>query len=112
MTPEAIILQSSPVITIGYIMQVIFSLAIVVALIYGLAAVLEQHPTLGLALLDHLDPLFPYVCHLVPAHYHRLFFTAHRHRHPAGAARLRPDRSRSLPDGLYHVARLAGGQSE
>ncbi|OGB89219.1 hypothetical protein A2625_04995 [candidate division WOR-1 bacterium RIFCSPHIGHO2_01_FULL_53_15] len=37
MTPEAIILQSSPVITIGYIMQVIFSLAIVVALIYVIA---------------------------------------------------------------------------
>ena len=37
MTPEALVLQSSPIITAGYVMQVIFSLAIVVALIYAIA---------------------------------------------------------------------------
>ena len=37
MTSEALILQSSPIITAGYVMQVIFSLAIVVALIYAIA---------------------------------------------------------------------------
>lgn len=34
MTPEALVLQSSPVISVGYIMQVILSLAIVLAIIY------------------------------------------------------------------------------
>lgn len=37
MTPEALVLQSSPIITVGYVMQVLFSLAIVVALIYVIA---------------------------------------------------------------------------
>lgn len=34
MTPEALVLQSSPIITAGYVMQVLISLAIVVALVY------------------------------------------------------------------------------
>lgn len=34
MTPEALVLQSSPVITVGYVMQVLISLAIVLAIIY------------------------------------------------------------------------------
>ena len=37
MTPEALVLQSSPIITVGYVMQVLISLAIVVALIYVIA---------------------------------------------------------------------------
>jgi flagellar biogenesis protein FliO len=37
MTPEALVLQSSPIITVGYFMQVLLSLAIVVALIYLIA---------------------------------------------------------------------------
>ncbi|MBN3033185.1 MAG: FliO/MopB family protein [Candidatus Saganbacteria bacterium] len=37
MTSEPLVLQSSPIITAGYVMQVIFSLAIVVALIYVIA---------------------------------------------------------------------------
>lgn len=37
MTPEALVLQSSPIITFGYIMQVLISLGIVVALIYLIA---------------------------------------------------------------------------
>jgi flagellar biogenesis protein FliO len=34
MTPEALTLQTSPIITFGYVMQVIFSLAVIVAFIY------------------------------------------------------------------------------
>lgn len=34
MTTETLVLQSSPIITAGYVMQVLLSLAIVVALIY------------------------------------------------------------------------------
>ena len=34
MTPEALTLHTSPIITLGYIMQVLLSLAIVVAIIY------------------------------------------------------------------------------
>lgn len=34
MTPEALVFQSSPIITTGYVIQVLISLAIVVALIY------------------------------------------------------------------------------
>lgn len=37
MTSEALALQSSPVITAGYLVQVLLSLAIVVALIYVIA---------------------------------------------------------------------------
>jgi flagellar biogenesis protein FliO len=37
MTTEALVLQTSPIITTGYIMQVILSLAVVVAIIYVLA---------------------------------------------------------------------------
>jgi flagellar biogenesis protein FliO len=33
-SPEALALQSSPIITVGYVMQVLFSLAVVVAMIY------------------------------------------------------------------------------
>jgi len=33
-SPEALVLQQSPIITFGYIVQVVFSLAIVLALIY------------------------------------------------------------------------------
>lgn len=35
MTAETLVLQSSPIITIGYLMQVIFSLAIVIAIIFA-----------------------------------------------------------------------------
>jgi flagellar biogenesis protein FliO len=34
MTPEALTLQTSPIITFGYVMQIIFSLAVIVAFIY------------------------------------------------------------------------------
>lgn len=34
MTPEALTLQTSPIITVGYVMQIIISLAVIVALIY------------------------------------------------------------------------------
>lgn len=34
MTPEALVLQSSPIVTVGYIMQVLISLGIVVAMIF------------------------------------------------------------------------------
>ena len=37
MTPEALTLHSSPIITVGYVMQVLISLGIVIALIYILA---------------------------------------------------------------------------
>jgi len=37
MTPEALVLQRSPIITLGYIMQVLISLAIVLAIIYVMA---------------------------------------------------------------------------
>jgi len=37
MTPEALALQSSPIITAGYVMQVLFSLVVVVALIVVMA---------------------------------------------------------------------------
>ena len=37
MTPEALVLQRPPIITVGYIMQVLFSLAVVLALIYVIA---------------------------------------------------------------------------
>jgi flagellar biogenesis protein FliO len=37
MTPEALVLQSSPIMTAGYLMQVLVSLAIVVGLIYVIA---------------------------------------------------------------------------
>ena len=37
MTNEALVLQSSPIITAGYIMQVLISLAVVVTLIYVIA---------------------------------------------------------------------------
>jgi len=33
-SPETLVLQSSPVVTTGYVMQVILSLAVVVAIIY------------------------------------------------------------------------------
>jgi flagellar biogenesis protein FliO len=34
MTPEALTLQTSPIITFGYVMQIIFSLAVIMAFIY------------------------------------------------------------------------------
>lgn len=37
MTPEALVLQSSPIVTVGYVMQTIISLAIVIGLIYVIA---------------------------------------------------------------------------
>ncbi|MFA4906627.1 MAG: flagellar biosynthetic protein FliO [Candidatus Margulisiibacteriota bacterium] len=37
MTGEALVLQSSPIITTGYVMQVLISLAVVIGLIYVLA---------------------------------------------------------------------------
>lgn len=37
MTGEALVLQSSPIITTGYVMQVLISLAVVIGLIYALA---------------------------------------------------------------------------
>ena len=37
MTKEALALQSSPIITVSYVMQVLFSLAIVLAFIYVIA---------------------------------------------------------------------------
>ncbi len=37
MTGEALALQSSPIVTMGYVVQTIFSLAIVVGLIYAIA---------------------------------------------------------------------------
>lgn len=37
MTPEALVLRSSPIITAGYLLQVLVSLAIVVGLIYIIA---------------------------------------------------------------------------
>ncbi len=37
MTSEALALQSSPIVTIGYVLQTIFSLALVVGLIYVIA---------------------------------------------------------------------------
>jgi len=37
MTPEALVLKSSPIITLGYIMQVLISLAIVLAIIFVIA---------------------------------------------------------------------------
>jgi len=37
MTPEALVLQRSPIITLGYVMQVLISLAIVLAIIYVMA---------------------------------------------------------------------------
>jgi len=37
MSPEVFPLKTSPIITLGYVMQVIFSLAVVLALIYVIA---------------------------------------------------------------------------
>lgn len=37
MTPEALVLQSSPIVTVGYIMQILFSLAIIIGLIFIVA---------------------------------------------------------------------------
>jgi flagellar biogenesis protein FliO len=37
MTSEALVLQSSPIVTAGYVMQVVVSLAVVVGLIYVIA---------------------------------------------------------------------------
>ena len=37
MTSESLVLQTSPIITFGYVMQVIFSLAIVIAFIFLIA---------------------------------------------------------------------------
>ena len=37
MTTEALALQASPIVTVGYLMQVIFSLAVVLALIFVIA---------------------------------------------------------------------------
>ena len=47
MTPEALVLQSSPIITAGYVMQVILSLAIVVALIYAITRFLLPKLKMG-----------------------------------------------------------------
>jgi len=37
MTPEALVLQQTPIITASYVMQVIFSLLVVLAIIYSIA---------------------------------------------------------------------------
>jgi flagellar biogenesis protein FliO len=37
MTTEALALQASPIVTVGYLMQVLFSLAVVLGLIYVIA---------------------------------------------------------------------------
>jgi hypothetical protein len=40
MTTEALVLQQSPIVTFGYVIQVVFSLALVLALIYFSAKML------------------------------------------------------------------------
>jgi len=37
MSSEALVLQSSPIVTVGYVMQVLLSLAVVIAFIYVIA---------------------------------------------------------------------------
>ena len=66
MTPEALVLQTSPIIGVAYIMQVIFSLAVVLAIIYTLARYLlprlkVQAPGRIIQMIDRIF-LEPQVC--------------------------------------------------
>lgn len=47
MTSESLVLQSSPIVTVGYVVQVLLSLAVVVALIYVVARYLLPRLKIG-----------------------------------------------------------------
>lgn len=60
MSTETLVLQSSPIITIGYVMQVLLSLGVVVTLIYVSAKFLlpRLKPTGGGKIVRILDRVF------------------------------------------------------